>query len=197
MRAGEAGSGTAEALPEITDGGTTYMLHVRKGIYFQPDPAFKGARRELTAADYAYSIKRFVDPAIRSPWEFLVEGKIVGLDALSRKREEERQASTTTPRCRGLEVVDRYTLRIRLNAADYNFAYILAHAADVGAVAREVIEAYADDTNAHPVGTGPYMLASWTRKCEDRARGQPRLSRGHLGLRRRPTRRATRPRSRR
>ena len=33
-------------------------------------------------------------------------------------------------------------------------------------VAREVIEAYGDDTNAHPVGTGPYMLKSWTRKAK-------------------------------
>ena len=30
-------------------------------------------------------------------------------------------------------------------------------------MAREVIEAYGDDTLAHPVGTGPYMLKSWTR----------------------------------
>jgi ABC-type dipeptide transport system, periplasmic component len=30
-------------------------------------------------------------------------------------------------------------------------------------VAREAIEAYAEDTNAHPVGTGPYMLTEWKR----------------------------------
>ena len=41
---------------------------------------FKGRRRELTARDYAYSIKRFLDPMNRSPYAFLFEGKIVGLD---------------------------------------------------------------------------------------------------------------------
>src|SRR5437867_12309194 len=30
---------TAEALPEVTDGGKTYLFKVRRGIYFQPDPA--------------------------------------------------------------------------------------------------------------------------------------------------------------
>jgi oligopeptide transport system substrate-binding protein len=30
-------------------------------------------------------------------------------------------------------------------------------------VAREVIDAYADDTNAHPVGSGPYVLTRWVR----------------------------------
>src|ERR1700739_2063913 len=39
--------GTAEAMPEVKDGGKTYIFHIKKGIYFTPDPAFKGKRREL------------------------------------------------------------------------------------------------------------------------------------------------------
>src|SRR6266436_8045297 len=52
----------AESLPQITDRGKTYTFKIRKGIYCTSDPAFKGKRRELTAEDYAYSIKRFFDP---------------------------------------------------------------------------------------------------------------------------------------
>jgi oligopeptide transport system substrate-binding protein len=154
---------TGEALPEVTDNGKTYTFKVRKGIYFQPDPAFKGQRRELTAADYAYSIKRFVDPANRSPWKFLVDGKIVGLDAVAKKVTQGKRFDYDA-KVSGLEIVDRYTLRIHLTETDYNFAYILAMPS-MSAVAREVIETYADDTNAHPVGTGPYKLTSWTRKA--------------------------------
>ena len=72
----------AESLPQITDNGKTYTFKIKKGIYFTPDPAFKGKKRELTAEDYAYSIKRFFDPRNRSPYAFLFEGKIVGLDEL-------------------------------------------------------------------------------------------------------------------
>ena len=72
----------AESLPQITDNGKTYTFRIKKGIYFTPDPAFKGRKRELTAEDYAYSIKRFFDPRNRSPYAFLFEGKIVGLDEL-------------------------------------------------------------------------------------------------------------------
>ena len=156
--------GTAEAMPEVTDGGKTYTFRLRKGIYFQTDPAFKGQRRELTAADYAYSIERFMDPANRSPYRFLVEGKIVGLDAMAKKAAQTRHFDYDA-KVPGLEIVDRYTLRIHLNESDYNFAYIMAMPS-ISAVAREVIEAYADDTNAHPVGTGPYRLVSWTRKAK-------------------------------
>ena len=155
---------TAQSLPEITDDGKTYLLHVRRGIYFHPDPAFKGGRRELTAADYAYSIKRFVDPKNRSPWRFLVDGKIIGLDAVAKKAEQGGSFDYDAP-VPGLEVADRYTLRIRLTTTDYNFAYILAMPA-MSAVAREVIEAYPEDTNAHPIGTGPYILRTWLRKAK-------------------------------
>jgi ABC-type transport system substrate-binding protein len=71
---------TAEAMPAVTDGGRTYTVRIKKGIHFIDDPVFKGKKRELTAADYAYSLKRLVDPKLRSPWAWLVEGKIVGLD---------------------------------------------------------------------------------------------------------------------
>ena len=53
---------TATALPEITNDGRTWTMHVQPGIYFTPDPAFKGRKRELTAEDYVYSLKRWLDP---------------------------------------------------------------------------------------------------------------------------------------
>ena len=155
---------TAESLPEVTDNGRTYVFHLRKGVLFHPDPAFKGTKRELTAEDYAYSIKRLMDPKNRSPWRFVVDGKIVGLDELS-KRAEKSGKFDYDAKVPGLEVVDRYTLRIRLKATDYNFAYIIATPA-LSAVAREVIEAYPTDTNAHPIGTGPYILTDWVRKSK-------------------------------
>ncbi|HEX2531009.1 MAG TPA: heme-binding protein, partial [Burkholderiaceae bacterium] len=46
---------TAEAMPDVADGGKTYTFRIKKGIHFAPDPVFKGIRRELTAHDYAYT----------------------------------------------------------------------------------------------------------------------------------------------
>ena len=154
----------AESLPQITDHGKTYTFKIRKGIYFTPDPAFKGKKRELTAEDYAYSIKRFFDPRNRSPYAFLFEGKIVGLDEQGARARKAGRFDYEA-KIAGLEVPDRYTLRIHLKEIDHGLPHILAFDLS-GAVAREVIEFYGEDTNAHPVGSGPYRLKQYTRSSK-------------------------------
>jgi ABC-type transport system substrate-binding protein len=158
---------TAESLPQVSDEGKTYTIRVRKGIFFAPDPAFKGVKRELTADDYAYTLKRLIDPKIRSPWAFLVQGKFVGLDALADEAKKTGRFDYDR-KIPGVETVDRYTLRLRLAQTDYNLSYVLAHE-PTSAVAREVVAAYAGEdgrVNANPVGTGPYRLASWVRSSK-------------------------------
>jgi ABC-type transport system substrate-binding protein len=154
----------AENLPAVSEDGKTYSLTLRRGIHFSDDAAFKGQRRELTAYDYAYSIKRFLDPRNRSPYAFLFEGKIVGLDELAAQAKKSGKFDYDAP-IAGLETPDRYTLRIRLTNTDFNFSHVLAFSL-TGAVAREVIEAYGQDTNARPVGTGAFRLASYTRSSK-------------------------------
>lgn len=132
---------TAVALPHVGEGGKTYTVKVKPGIYFADDPVFKGARRELTALDYAYSIRRFLDPKNHSPYAFLFEGVA------------------------GIETPERDTLVIRLKQPDYNFSHVLAFAL-AGAVAREAIEAYGDESAAHPVGTGPFRLRRYVRSSK-------------------------------
>jgi hypothetical protein len=63
----------------------------------------------------------------------------------------------------GLRTLDRYTLQLRLAEPNPRFIYNFADASLFGAVAREVVEAYGDQIMAHPVGTGPFRLAAWTR----------------------------------
>jgi ABC-type transport system substrate-binding protein len=150
-----------EALPTVEDGGKAYLCKVRKGIYFTPDPVFKGVRRELTAADFAYGIKRILDPIVKSPWVWMLEGKLQGGDEARARATKSGRFDYDAP-IAGLEVVDRYTLRIRLNAPDLRFPYVLA-LQNVAAQAREVVEAYGADIGAHPVGTGPYMLGEYRR----------------------------------
>ncbi|HEX8739799.1 MAG TPA: ABC transporter substrate-binding protein [Casimicrobiaceae bacterium] len=155
---------TAASMPEISDHGRVYVVHLKHGIHFTPDPAFGGRPRELTAEDYVYTFERFADPANRSPWAFLVQDRFVGLD-----REIEAAKKTGKfdydAKIPGIEAVDRYTLRFELKRPDYLLLYTLAHTS-FGAMAREVVEKYGNDLEAHPVGTGPYMLAHWRRAAK-------------------------------
>ncbi len=151
---------STEAMPVIADQAKTYVFKIRKGIYFSDDPAFKGRKRELTAEDYVYTIKRFKDPANRSPYESFIDG-IAGLEELKKQAEKSGKFNYDT-KVEGVHALDRYTLQIKLKNTDYGFAYVMA-LPNFGAVAREVIEAYRDDTNGHPVGTGPYRLSEWKR----------------------------------
>lgn len=154
----------AEAMPEISPDGLTYTFRVKKGIYFAPDPAFKGQRHELTAADFAYSLKRILDPKVRSPRLFFLEGKLVAGDEAMAQAKTTGRFDYDAP-LPGLEAVDRYTLRIRLKQRDYNMLYVLADPA-TSAVAREVVEYYGDDIGSHPVGTGPFVLKEWVRSSK-------------------------------
>ena len=82
----------------------------------------------------------------------------MGLDAL-RAEAAEKGRLDYDAKVSGLEVEDRYTLRIRLTRPDYTFLYVLA-TPFLGAVAREVVLANPGKTRHHPVGTGPFRLAS-------------------------------------
>ena len=91
---------TLEAMPTVEAGGATYVFKLKRGIFFTPDPAFSGKPRELTAADQAYALKRLLDPAVKSPWLWMIEGKIIGADEVRAPRPSSPANSTTTHRLR-------------------------------------------------------------------------------------------------
>jgi ABC-type transport system substrate-binding protein len=156
---------TAEAMPEIRDGGRIYVFKLRKGIYFTSDPVFKGARRELTAEDYVFSWKRLLDPRVRSSYLWILDGKVVGADPIVEAARKPGGKFDYDAPMEGLRALDRYTLQLTLKAPDYSLIYQMTQPY-MAAVAREVIAAYGDASTwaqANPVGTGPYVLRDWRR----------------------------------
>ena len=155
---------TAEALPTHSEDFRVWTIRVRPGIYFASDPAFKGQRRELVAEDYVYSFKRFADPANKSPvWTGLAESKLVGLAAARQAALDAKKPFDYDRPVEGLKALDRYTLQITLEEPRPRFLESFAASDLFGAVAREVVEFYGEDIDAHPVGTGPFKLVQWRR----------------------------------
>jgi len=156
---------TAAAMPEISDDFRTFTIRIKPGIFFADDPAFKGKKRELTAEDYVYSLKRHYDPRWKSGNLYILENaKILGLSELRKRLMDAGKPFDYDTPVEGLRALDRYTLQIKLAESSPRFIYsFFTDGSFTGALAREVVEFYGDRIGEHPVGTGPYRLADWKR----------------------------------
>jgi ABC-type transport system substrate-binding protein len=158
---------SAAAMPEVSADFRTFVFRIQPGIYFADDPAFKGAKRELTAADYVYSIKRHYDPRWKSGNLYLLENaKILGLSELRKQLIEQKKPFDYDREVEGLKTLDRYTFQIKLADPAPRFLYSFTDGSFTGALAREVVEFYGDKIGEHPVGTGAFRLAEWRRSSK-------------------------------
>ena len=180
--------------PREIDGGklTVYEIRIRPGIRFQPHPGFVAANselkrevvekletpydlplgtRELVADDYIYQIKRLAHPRLHSPILGLMSEYIVGMGDFSKRMKELDKDRATWLDLRehaleGVERVDRYTYRVKLNGSYPQFAYWLAMPF-FAPIPWEAEKFFHQPGMAEknftldwwPVGTGPYVLA--------------------------------------
>ena len=155
---------TAAAMPEVSADFRTTTIRIKPGIYFADDPVFKGVKRELTAADYVYSIKRHYDPRWKSGRLYLLESStLLGLTELRKELAAAKKPFDYDREVEGVRALDRYTLQLKTADPQPRLTELLTYSAVIGAMAREVVEAYGDRVGEHPVGTGAFRLAQWKR----------------------------------
>ena len=190
---------TAAEMPRSSDGDRTFTVRLRPGIYFQDDPAFKGQRREMVAADCVYQFKRVFDPRFKSPhyadcrtpsrWA----GSAAHRSAENRRRVRLRPAGRRHPRAG--------SLRVRGAAGRAESAlHLQLHRSPTTSVrwrARLWSPSYETELQGRPVGTGPFRLAQTggapRASCWNAA---PRIAKSFTRPRRRPmTSAGSRPRS--
>jgi peptide/nickel transport system substrate-binding protein/oligopeptide transport system substrate-binding protein len=135
--------------PAIGGGGTIWTFRLRKGVHFSNG-------MELTAADVKYSLTRTLDPHLKPApsWGQQVDDVFAGAQDVIAGR-----ATSVS----GIQVLDAYTIRFKLVHPVAILPYILAETFNMivpqAVVSHEGPQAIAD----HPIGTGPFMLQSWTK----------------------------------
>ncbi|CAN5467863.1 ABC transporter substrate-binding protein [soil metagenome] len=162
-KAGTVEPNTLTEMPTMSADARTFTFKVKPGIYFADDPAFKGKKRELVAADYVYSLKRFADPRWNATfWSTIETQKLTGLNEAheAAAKSGKFDYDAVVP---GLRTIDKYTFQIKTDRPNPRLTDNFADSSIYGAVAREVVEFYGDDIMAHPVGTGPFRLVEWRR----------------------------------
>ena len=149
----------AEGLPEISNEGKTYKIKIKKGLYFQNNPAFNdGKGREVTAEDFVYSWKRLAAPSVKAGGFWVIDGLIQGLNEW-REKYGTGKVTLDTP-VAGLVANDRYTLTVHLTKPHFQFTHVLA-TTYMAVIPREAVEKYGEDFARNPVGTGPFQLEKW------------------------------------
>ncbi|MBV8208708.1 MAG: bicyclomycin resistance protein [Burkholderiaceae bacterium] len=151
---------TAVDMPEVSPDRLQVTVRIRPGIYFADDPAF-GRRRELTAEDYVYTLKRHIDPIVRSTQEHYARQTFAGFEEAFQKAMKSGHFDYDGP-LEGASAPDRYTLRLKLTHP-VDMLPRLAFCPLICPIARDVTALYGEHLAEHPVGTGPYRLAQWRR----------------------------------
>lgn len=148
--------GLAASLPIISNDRLTYTIPLKKGVFFSNDPAFPdGKGREVVAEDFVYSIKRHFDPKNYSSGRWAWQNLVIGLDEWSRSGADYQKTID------GLQAIDKYTIQIKLKKPYPNLIYTMAMTFSA-VVAKEVVDHYGSAIHHHPVGSGAWVLESFS-----------------------------------
>lgn len=166
---------TAKSIPRVhlerQQGETFYVydIFLKKGIFYAPHPAFGGKKRELTATDYVFQIKRLADSKNHSPIASIMGKYIDGFNdyRTTLKRQQLSLKKSATLPLSGAKVISRYHYQIRLKQPYPQFKYWLAMSF-FSPMPYEVIAWHTQQHTKnpehlgidwHPIGTGPFTLA--------------------------------------
>jgi len=136
---------------EIDASGTVYLFTLRKGIHFHDDPCFPdGKGRVLTAQDVKYSFELLcTNIKENSNFAAILKDKVVGANEFYASSNGKPNGSLA-----GVEVVDDYTVRIKLLHPDISFLTTLA-IPGASIIPHEAVDKYG--LNAK-VGTGAFLF---------------------------------------
>ncbi len=140
---------------EIDANATTYTFYLKKGIYFHDDDCFPGGTgRELKAKDVKYSFELLcTDIPENINYTAILKDKVAGANDFFANSKGNPKGSLN-----GIEVMDDYTVKIRLNHPDISFLYRLA-LPGASIIPKEAVTKYGLDSK---IGTGAFTFQQYS-----------------------------------
>ncbi|MEQ8850297.1 MAG: ABC transporter substrate-binding protein [Phycisphaerales bacterium] len=153
-------------MPERLEDGKLYRFKLKDGVTFHDDACFPGGKgREVVTDDVFYSLKRLADDQYEFENWWLLKDTVVGLNEFKENANDgnpETPADYSMP-VEGFRKISDKEFEIELIAPVTRFEWVLTMF-QTSIVPREAVEYYGEDFFRNPVGTGPFMLESWTPK---------------------------------
>ncbi|WP_343747295.1 ABC transporter substrate-binding protein [Fluviicola sp.] len=143
----------------VSPDGKSYTLSIRKGIYFHPDECLDGEGRELTAEDVKFTLDMSCSGLAINDVSFMLHDRVVGAAAYNDATKKQLKPGGVS----GIQVVDKYKVRINLVEAFAGFDKLLTYSG-FGVFPKEAYDFYKNEIRKHPVGTGPFMLEAHSSK---------------------------------
>lgn len=154
LKPGSMIPGLAAEMPKVSKDFKTFEFKLKQGVMFQDDPCFPGGKgREFNAEDVAYHFRRIADKKLSSPSYSAYEGVVAGIDDFRNGK-----AATIS----GVEVVDRYTVRVKLLKPQPRFIFNFVSRGAGLMVPEECVKHYGDRIAEHAVGTGPFRILKYS-----------------------------------
>lgn len=145
-----------QCVPLLADKwGTTdnkiWRFHLKDNVYFSASPIFANeAERHLEAADVVYSFQRLLSPESKSLGVAYFRD-IAGLDEYRAGKQ---------PSLRGIRAISNDVVEFELTQPDAGF-FCVVSLPFAGIVKQQAVTRLGEDFKLKPIGTGPFLLASY------------------------------------
>lgn len=141
----------------VSDDATKYTFKIRPGVYFHNDACFSKDKHELDAEDVKFSLEYACSGLEGNKLNYLLVNRIEGA------QEFNKNSATSLPKSgvSGIKVIDKRTIEITLTSPQAGFEKVIAHPG-LGIFPVEAFDKYKNELDKHAVGTGPFMLSSYS-----------------------------------
>ena len=151
---GNANPAIAESFT-LSDDARVYTFKIRKGITFHEDACFKDKTREVTAKDAKFTLDMACTKQKNNQMYYLLVDRIKG----AKEHYGASNGKVKGNGVSGIKALDNSTLEITLTEPFIGFEKILTHFS-LSITPKEAYDKYGNKIGKHPVGTGPFALAS-------------------------------------